>query len=236
MVAARIARAAGTARRAVRWGVGTPVELWRYATRGVEVHRTEIEDPDETFEVSRLPRRLAVGVQTMASGVGPAFHRRYSVRVIGARTTPAALLGSLERNFNAVMPGGMSEVDDTELRHAVGDELRIHLAGPWDAPVRVIDTDANRMRFATLDGHMEAGEIEFRIEEEGDPGELELVIESWARSSGPAFAALYHPLGLAKEVQLHMWATVLERLAHRSGGEIVDGIRVVTRRREPTRA
>ncbi|MBC7462182.1 MAG: DUF1990 family protein, partial [Thermoleophilia bacterium] len=223
-------------RRLARWGVGAPVEAWRYATRGVDVHRTEIESIDEMFEVSRLPRRLAVGVQTMASGVGPAFHRTYSARVVGAPTTPAALLGSLERNFDAALPGGLAEVDDTELRYEVGDELRIHLAGPWDAPVRVIAAAPARLRLATLQGHMEAGEIEFRIEQPGAAGELELVIESWARSSGPAFAALYHPLGLAKEVQLHMWATVLERLARRSGGEIVDGIRVITRRREPADA
>ncbi|MBC7460257.1 MAG: hypothetical protein H7287_02745, partial [Thermoleophilia bacterium] len=60
MVIGRITRAAGSARRLARWGVGAPVEAWRYATRGVDVHRTEIESIDEMFEVSRLPRRLAV--------------------------------------------------------------------------------------------------------------------------------------------------------------------------------
>ncbi|HEX3925196.1 MAG TPA: hypothetical protein VHY31_23150 [Streptosporangiaceae bacterium] len=36
------------------------------------------------------------------------------------------------------------------------------MPGPWDGPVRVVHTGAASFRFATLAGHLEAGEIEFR--------------------------------------------------------------------------
>ncbi|MCW2949819.1 MAG: hypothetical protein JWN41_832 [Thermoleophilia bacterium] len=221
-------------RRALRWAVGTPIEVWRYATRRVPVLRSEIAYADVDIEVTPLPSTLAKGVRPLSAGVGPAFHRTYAVRIAKATCTPEELLLSLERNFSEAAPGGITEVDEPSppQGYAVGDQLNIHLAGPWDAPVRVIDVGPSHFRFATLDGHMESGEIEFRVAGTSEPGEIEVTIESWARSSDRVFAALYHPLGLAKEIQLHMWSTVLERLAQRSGGTIVDGIRVITRRRE----
>jgi hypothetical protein len=225
--------AVASARRAVRWSLGAPLELWRYVSRDVPVHRSEVAAPDEVFEVTPLSSALADGVQPITSGVGPYFHRTYTVRIEQPLLAPEQVIGGLERNFGGTTPGGMVEVDEPEAaRYEVGDELRIHLSGPWDAPVRVIDTAPARFRFATLQGHMEAGEIEFRATADEVTGELEVTIDSWARSADHAFAMLYHPLGIAKEIQLHMWATVLERLAARSGGTIVDGIRVVTRRRD----
>ena len=62
---------------------------------------------------------------------------------------------------------------------AVGDEYLVRMPGPWDGPVRVIAADATSFRLATLAGHLEAGQIEFRASR----GELlEFEIESWARS------------------------------------------------------
>ena len=44
----------------------------------------------------------------------------------------------------------------------LGAEFLVHMPGPWDAPVRVVERTATSFRFATLRGHIEAGEIEFR--------------------------------------------------------------------------
>ena len=45
---------------------------------------------------------------------------------------------------------------------AVGDEYVVRMPGPWDGPVRVIASDELSFRLATLEGHLEAGQIEFR--------------------------------------------------------------------------
>ena len=228
-------------RRAAHWAVGVPREAVRYARRSVPIYRTEVEAAPmdgRPLEVSPLPGELASGVQRAHSGTGPDFHRTYSVHVVGAQGGAEQVIANLRRDFSGAVPEGMVEVDEsaTQPLFGVGDELRIRLAGPWDAPVRVIEVGPTHFRFATLDGHMEAGEIQFSATDVGEPGDVDVMIQSWARSSTRAFAALYHPLGIAKEVQLHMWATVLERVAERAGGEIEDGIRVITRRGEHARA
>lgn len=40
-----------------------------------------------------------------------------------------------------------------------GDEFVVRMPGPWDGPVRVVRRDESSFRLATLDGHLEAGEI-----------------------------------------------------------------------------
>jgi hypothetical protein len=78
-------------------------------------------------------------------------------------------------------------------------------------------------------GHMEAGEIEFRARDE-EEGELVFEIESWARSGDLVFDFLYDRLGIARELQLDMWAFFLERVAQISGGSAANGIEVYTGR------
>jgi hypothetical protein len=110
----------------------------------------------------------------------------------------------------------------------VGEDLRVRLPGPWNGPVRVISTSDQAFRLATLRGHMEAGEIEFRARDEN--GGLVFEIESWARSSDRVFDLLYDRLGIARELQLDMWAFFLERVAQASGGVPAHGIEVHTQR------
>ena len=44
---------------------------------------------------------------------------------------------------------------------AVGDEYVVRMPGPWDGPVRVVERTPTAFRFATLEGHLEAGQIRF---------------------------------------------------------------------------
>jgi hypothetical protein len=83
-------------------------------------------------------------------------------------------------------------------------------------------------RLATLAGHLEAGQIEFRSEEEGS--EVVFEIESWARSSSAFVNLLYHRLRMAKEVQAHMWISFLERVVKLAGGRMTGGIDLETDR------
>jgi uncharacterized protein (UPF0548 family) len=61
-------------------------------------------------------------------------------------------------------------------------------------------------------------------------------IESWARSGDRLSRLLYEGLGMAKEVQLHMWTSFLERVASLAEGRMVGGIDIDTRRVDDTGA
>jgi hypothetical protein len=104
------------------------------------------------------------------------------------------------------------------------------MAAPWDGPVRVVRRTPCSFRFATLDGHLEAGQIEFRAAPA--PEGLRFEIESWARSADRLSDLLYHRLRMAKEIQLHMWTSFIERVAAASGGRLTGGIEIHTRRVE----
>ena len=102
------------------------------------------------------------------------------------------------------------------------------MPGPWDGPVRAIEVTPTSFRLATLTGHLEAGQIEFRAADDG--GDLVFTIESWARSGDRLSKVLYQSVRMAKEVQLHMWTSFLERVAELAGGRAVGGIDIETRR------
>jgi hypothetical protein len=133
--------------------------------------------------------------------------------------------------LNGWFPGGMAVFRRTRGRSgavAVGDEFLIRLPGPWDGPVRVVAADPTGFRFATLGGHLEAGQIEFRAGTED--GLLRVTIESWARSGDGLSRLLYDRLRLAKEIQLTLWIEVLLRIARLTGGRVRGGVGVHTRR------
>src|SRR6185437_14583267 len=109
-----------------------------------------------------------------------------------------------------------------------GDEYVVRMPGPWDGPVRVVDATPHSFCFMTLRGHLEAGQIAFRVG--GRDGALEFEIESWARSADRLSDLLYDRLRMSKEIQLHMWTSFLERTIRLSGGTRDGGLRIDTRR------
>jgi hypothetical protein len=163
-------------------------------------------------------------------GRGPLFHRRYRTRIREASLNAPSLMLELKRDVNKAAPIQFARfakvLGDPELM-AVGDEYVVRMPGPWDGPVRVIASDENAFRLATLTGHLEAGQIEFRVMPE-DPMVFE--IESWARSADRFADLLYHRGGMAKEIQLHMWISFLEGVAGLAGGRMTGGIDIDTRR------
>jgi uncharacterized protein (UPF0548 family) len=111
----------------------------------------------------------------------------------------------------------------------VGDEFVVRMPGPWDGPVRAVDVTPVSFRFATLDGHLEAGQIEFRARGGDEEGEVVFEIESWARSASRLTNLLYHRLRMSKEIQLHIWTSFLERVVRLAGGRAPGGVDIETR-------
>jgi hypothetical protein len=214
----------------LRWPVGlVRVLRFKLLPGGPAVHRTE-----EPGDVGDLPGPVPDAdplVQRVSDGAGDLLHRRYSVVVDGPRLTPEDLMDAFAEDPNCAVPevavfrrtrGGPGPM-------ALGDDYRVLIPGPWDGPVRVVGMTPLTVRLATLSGHLEAGQIEFRASSEPG-GALRFTIESWARSGDRVSRLLYDRVPVAKEVQLTVWVQTCAAMAELAGGTLRHGVTVHTRR------
>jgi len=220
---------------AARWPLGVALTSWRYLWRTTPLHRSEYEGSLPLDACPALPAGVEpAGIQRPEDGEGPLFHRLYSTRVRTPRLSARGLMARIQAEPDAGSPSEFATFRKTrgeagQMR--LGDEYVVRMAGPWDGPVRVIDVSDATFRLATLDGHLEAGQIEFSAAPLGD-GEVEFRIESWARSGDALSNLLYTHLRMAKEIQFHMWTSFLEHVADLAGGRMTGGIHADTRRVE----
>jgi hypothetical protein len=214
-------------RTVLGWPLGIAVVSWRYMWRTTPLHRSEEEggaaDLSGLADEQTGDRR-----QPAAAGVGPLLHRCYSVTIADTQMTPEKLMDRVADRLNQASPemamfrktrgaeGGLRE----------GDELVVRMPGPWDGPVRVAHRDATSFRLDTLEGHLEAGQIEFRASRAGDL--LCFEIESWARAGDRLSNLMYNKLRLAKEIQLNMWTHFCIRAATLAGGRLRGGVTIRT--------
>jgi hypothetical protein len=201
--------------------------------RTTPMHRGEEAGSPEDLPPPLPDGLLRADLQLPEDGVGPLFHRRYAARIRGSQLSPEELIGRLGRDLNAAAPTEFARFRKTsgapgKLRR--NDELLVLMPGPWNGPVRVVEAGPRSFRFATLRSHLEAGQIEFSATRDDD--ELCFVIESWARSGDRLSNLLYHHVRMAKEVQLHMWTSFLERVAEVAGGRLRGGLEIATRKLE----
>jgi hypothetical protein len=219
---------------AATWPVGLTLTSWDYMWRITPLHRREIVEHGLS---GHLPPPVPEGVDRAEilgpdRGRGPLFHRRYRTQIADARLGPDELMATLKANLNRAAPtkfARFQRVLGDEGPLVAGDEFVVRMPGPWDGPVRVVAADERSFRLATLEGHLEAGQIEFRVLP-GDPIAFE--IESWARSADRFADLLYDRARMAKEVQLHMWISFLEGVVSVSGGRMTGGVDIDTRRVE----
>ena len=216
--------------------VGTPFASWRYLSRTTEIRR---EDSSCLWPVEGFPDEECQHagdrstLQRASAGSGAAFRRRYAIRIERPLLSARELMSIILNDPNVACPLEIARFERDETTSGdieVGEEMRVRLPGPWNGPVRVVAISDNSFRLATLHGHMESGEIEFRARDHD--GEVLFEIESWVRSSSATFDFLYDRLGIAQELQLDMWAFFLERVAQISGGTATNGIDVHTQRCE----
>jgi hypothetical protein len=197
------------------------------------MHRSEERGGPDDLPPKLPAAVLDEDVQRIEDGVGPLFHRLYRARIRDARLSPEELISCLGVDPNRSTPTALArflKVRGADGRIEVGDELVVRMPGPWDGPVRVTTVTPASFRFTTLSGHLEAGQIEFRAI--GTNEMLRFEIESWARSGDKLSNLLYHHLRMAKEVQLHMWTSFLERVARLAEGRLTGGVEIISRKVE----
>jgi Domain of unknown function (DUF1990) len=218
---------------AAGWPVGAALTFWRYLWRTVPLHRSETDGDPRADAAPPLPGGVShEEVQTPASGSGALFHRTYRTRIRESDLTPEQLMDRVCADPDRVAPtefATFQKVGGEKGVMRIGDEYIVRMPGPWDGPVRVVDRSPTMFHLATLDGHLEAGQIRFSAHRDDD-GLLVFEIESWARSATRAVDLLYDHLRISKEVQLHMWISLLQRVGELSGGRLTRGIDIDTRR------
>ena len=198
------------------------------------MHRWELTGSASADAPPDLPDSVDLSeLQRASDGAGPLMHRLYRTRIVGSSMSSEGLLRRITDDLDAVAPSEFATFRKVAggARLALGDEYTVRMPGPYDGPVRVIALTPTSFRLATLDGHLEAGQIEFRLS--SDHRSLEFAIESWARSGDRFSDLLFTRLRVAKEVQLHMWTSVLTRVAELSGGRMEGGLVITTRRVDP---
>jgi Domain of unknown function (DUF1990) len=195
------------------------------------MHRSEVLGELPADGPPALPEGvLRDEIQAPAAGFGPLFHRTYRASIRETGAAPEELVARITEDLDRVAPTefvSFNKVLGNERTMSVGDEYVVRMPGPWDGPVRVVERTASSFRFVTLVGHLEAGQIRF-IAERGEL--LEFRIESWARAGDRLSNLLYDHLRMSKEIQLHMWTSVIERVAKLAGGRLNGGIEIRTRR------
>jgi len=217
---------------AARWPVGVGLTSWRYLWRLTPVDRWEWSGSQHDDAAPELPPGVSLeDLQRPEDGAGALVHRLYRVRIRGSPLGSDELVSRLGDDLNEVAPSEFARFEKVHGQQGelqAGDEYVVRMPGPWDGPVRVVERTPCSFRLATLAGHLEAGQIEFRVRSRDRA--LEFTIESWARSGDRLSDLLYSHLRLAKEVQLHMWTSVLERIVELSRGHRHGPLAIVTRR------
>jgi uncharacterized protein (UPF0548 family) len=218
---------------AARWPVGIALTSWRYMWRTTPLRRKEVPGAVPADAPPPLPPGVdQAEVQLPEDGAGALFHRVYSAVVRDPELSVEDVFRALREDLNQVAPSefaSFEKVHGEQGEMRVGDEYVVRMPGPWDGPVRVADVTPTSFRFVTLAGHLEAGQIEFRATSDD---RLRFSIESWARSGDRLSDMLYDRFRMSKEIQLHMWTSLIERVAKLAGGRLTGGIEIQTRRVE----
>lgn len=213
-----------------RWTLGVLLVSWRYLWATTPLHRS-VETGDNSDLPPVIPEQLMDDrSQPVESGVGPLFRRLFAVEIQGASSTAEELIDIIAADLNHAVPSEVTTVErisGVPGKLVLGDEIVVRIPGPWDGPVRVVHRTRTSFRLATLAGHLEAGQIEFRARPSGS--QLRFEIEAWARPSNRLVHLLYSRLQFAKEIQLNMWVRFCRTAARIAGGRARGGVTIHTR-------
>lgn len=196
--------------------LGTAHAVWRHVRR----RNTTTVTKKGMVRIARPPGgELVADAQPAAAGVGQLLRRSYRVTVEHSTLDARKLMDLIRSDPNIVTDSNLApfikDMGDPA-KMAIGDRYTVMTAGPWSGPVQVVDISNRSFRLATLDGHMEAGTIEFRASMKGTT--LDFEIESTARPGDRAFQLVYDAIGVGKVLQTEMWVTACSRVSSLAGG------------------
>src|SRR4051794_31477012 len=151
---------------ALRWPLGVVLTGWSYMWRTTPMWRTECAGDWPADGPPPVDQGLSrEGVQRPEDGDGVLLRRRYRARIPHPRMPARQLMRELQADPNRVAPGTLAHFvkhRGTAGAMQVGDEFIVRMPGPWDGPIRVVEVRPCSFRVVTLEGHIEAGQIEWR--------------------------------------------------------------------------
>lgn len=206
---------------------------WKGETQSRGNHAT----PQGEVGLEEVPignKETANRLQSVEEGCGWLYHRSYGVEIVNPKVEPEELIRRMRRDpnrFCAVEWMKFEKRKGEKGKFCVGDEFQILIRSPWNGPVRVIEIQPLSFRFATMEGHLEAGEICFSFEKRKGGGYF-FCIESWSRSKDTWVDLMYDKLQLAKVLQSHVWAYYCKRVVEESEGEAEGPIIIETEKLE----
>lgn len=160
-------------------------------------------------------------VQTHGDGAGPMYHRVYAVDVPVTYDSALKTMKQVMADPNAFSAQLIASFVKTKGEAGVlrnDDEFMVHITGPWQGPVRVSQVTENSFTLLTLAGHLEAGQICFRLLR--TPVEkVRFEIESVTRSKDIVVDLFYDKLRLAQFAQTKMWELFCRSFAQKSLAE-----------------
>src|SRR4051794_24082598 len=135
---------------AVRWPFGVAYTTWHYVWRTTPMKRlNEDGSPAEDLPPPLPADAESDRVQHFEDGVGPLFRRRYRIRLRDTRIGAEELIARLRQDPNQVSPtefARFEKIEGGESPLSVGDEFVVRMPGPWDGPVRVVETTPRSFR------------------------------------------------------------------------------------------
>ncbi len=160
----------------------------------------------------------SLNVQTQSEGAGPTYHRVYAVDLPVPYDQAMKTMKLMMGDPNQFSPKMIATFEKTRGEAGVlrvDDEFMVHITGPWQGPVRVSQVTDSSFTLLTLNGHMEAGHIHFRmVNRHNGNGRFE--IESLTRSKDQIVDFLYDKLRLAQFAQTQMWESFCKSFAQKS--------------------
>lgn len=145
------------------------------------------------------------------SETGLVYHRKFWMEFHEPRFSPMLLIKKFQEDPNHF--SNLSEFEKTKgllEKMNVGDEFMLHIKGPWDEPLTVVDVKDNSCTFETREGHMETGTVNFRAEETS-PGRWRFTVETIARNKDPLQLLNFEKLTVAKMGSTRLWKDVCEK-------------------------
>ena len=200
----------------------------------VETVHDDVGNADDQEEIERL-RKIVIesqndraDYQLPSDGHGPVYRRSYRV-AFRCETSPQHLIRDIKFYPDRFCDPRLAEfikTRGTPGQMEIGDRFHIHISGPWDGPVEVIETTNTSFTFVTLADHLEAGFIRFSVQSVDDITEFH--IDSWASSAGPLVWLSYTGLGIAKKMQTKMWRHYCLKVVEVVSGEVIGPLRIST--------
>lgn len=176
-------------------------------------------------------------VQTIGQGVGPRYHRIYWVEIPVTFEQAQKAMEALKADINAFSPQAIATFEKKSGKPkdlAVGDEILVRITGPWNGPVRVTEVRSDGFSFCTLEGHIEAGSISFRISQ--TPNETVCFkIESITKSRDQIVNFFYDKIRLAMLAQTEMWELFCQNFAREAVADeqAKPVVHVTTKKQDP---